>query len=535
MAFRRQDIPKTTRKGNEGEHRRLHPRFIRDRTVVPKIDLAIGYLDGMVGRKRGDLSPDVVLELFGDPKLARCVLTCLAESYRYRTPEMAEVIGEDAAGALTAWDIMTPADLRAHLYRAANAELGGFVADTDRAAFLERAAGPLGVGPDLLAELIHLDAERNAILVRIGPRPVAEDVVARYNAMLCVSVLRHAAAIELDLPGLDPSTVETVCGRSEVGFKRIANESVRLGGRRNAHGSFAGFGARVARCAVQLIALCPKTPSGRAVVYLDDRPLAFALDAKSIAPLRPKLRAVAGSDGVVRTAILVEEIAALRRKTSGATNGWTLRRHAEPIAVDGALAVPELVLTRGQTAIAVVPVPAGAGRAEALAALELVNRVRPAIALGIEPGAAEVPALAVPHAAALVDLLEQVADGLAASPTPLGTIRDELADHGWVTTPRLAEILGESSDPAPRLAPLLDDGEAALVPGFGLCRVVVLDELVDRLVSGPLDIARLRADVSAAVGEGSGVDALTLHLLGRQTLVGLPGSPTAPGGVDVAA
>src|SRR3712207_2728638 len=94
MAFRRQDIPKTTRKGEEGQPRRLYPRFAKDRTLLPKVELAIGYLDGMVGRRRGDLSPDVVLELFGDPKPARCILACLADSYRYRTPAIAEVVGD---------------------------------------------------------------------------------------------------------------------------------------------------------------------------------------------------------------------------------------------------------------------------------------------------------------------------------------------------------------------------------------------------------------------------------------------------------
>jgi hypothetical protein len=72
MAFRRQDIPRTTRKSEEGGPRRLYPRYIRDLAPLPKIELAIAYLDEMVGRRRADLSPDVILDLFGDLKLARC-------------------------------------------------------------------------------------------------------------------------------------------------------------------------------------------------------------------------------------------------------------------------------------------------------------------------------------------------------------------------------------------------------------------------------------------------------------------------------
>ncbi len=92
MAFRRQDIPKTSRKGKDGAPRRIYPRFIRDQTMLPKVGLAIDYLEGMIGRKRSELSPDVILDLFGDPKLARCMLSCLAESYCYRSLDIAEVV-----------------------------------------------------------------------------------------------------------------------------------------------------------------------------------------------------------------------------------------------------------------------------------------------------------------------------------------------------------------------------------------------------------------------------------------------------------
>ncbi|MCC6314352.1 MAG: hypothetical protein IT337_10105, partial [Thermomicrobiales bacterium] len=56
MAFRRQDIPKTTRKSGDEGLRRVYPRYAKDVALLPKIDLAIDYLDGMVGRRRGDLA-----------------------------------------------------------------------------------------------------------------------------------------------------------------------------------------------------------------------------------------------------------------------------------------------------------------------------------------------------------------------------------------------------------------------------------------------------------------------------------------------
>ncbi len=519
MAFRRQDIAKTTRKDKEGGGpRKLYPRYLRDRTVLPKVELAIGYLDGMVGRRRGDLSPDLVLDLLGDPKLARCLLACLADSYRYRTPTFAEVVGEEAASALAAWDLLTPADLRAHVYLAANQTRAGVVPPAEREAFLGEVAAPLGLTAQAVESLIHLDAERNALLERIGPRPTAEDTVARYNATLTVSVLRHASTLRLELPGLAATAVATVCDRHGVEWRRTGPESVVLRGRRNAHGTWSNHGGRLARCAAQLIALAPATPSGEATVHLGDQTLAFPVDAKAVGPIRPKLRAVASVDGVVRGAVLADEVAAFRR-AGGRLGGWTMRRALEPIAVDGALVLPEFVFVRGGIAVAAVPVPSGAERGTVLAALEVVGRARPVLALGVSGGLADVPTLPVATPPALLAALDALAEAVDPSPTPLGTLADELVGAGWVAETRVAEVLAVAApaDVPAAVAPLVAEGEVAHVPGFGLCRVAVLEDLQDRLLGGPLDVASLRAGVAARVGPGAGADALALHLLARGT------------------
>jgi len=526
MAFRRQDIPKTTRKGDDGRLRRLYPRFAKDRTQLPKIELAIGYLDGMVGRRRGDLTPDIVLELFGDPKLARCMLASLADTYRYRIPEFADVIGDAAARDLAAWNLLTPIDLRGHAYLAANDRFGGFVSDTDRPAFLDALAAPLGLEPRQVDELLHLDAERNAVLIRVGDRPWADDVLARYNALLTLSTLRHASAVELVLPGLDAATIATVCTRQEVVSRGIGPDIVCLSGRRNALGSWSGFGARVARCALQLVLLAPGTPTGRATVHLGDQSLDFVLDGPAVAALRPKRRLGAGTDGVVRAALLMDGVATLRRQAGGGgTNGWTMRRATEPLVADGALVLPEIVFTRDEATIAVAPVPPGAGRDAALTALAEINRVRPTIALGAD--LADLPCLPSTDAAALMALLDRIADRTGAGTSPLGILREEIAAAGWIPVPRLIDLLGGADDLTGRLLPLTADGDAAMVPGFGLCRVALLDDLLDRLPAGPLDVAAVRATVSVRVGDGPGADALTLHLLGRHAVVARPADRAA--------
>ena len=220
MAFRRQDIPKTTRKGKDGAPRRLYPRFIRDQSMLPKIGLAIDYLEGMIGRKRSDLSPDVILDLFGDPKVARCMLSCLAERYRYRSLEFSEVIGKEAALALAGWDLHEPADVRALVYHTANASYDGFVCAADRSRFLDEIATPMGLSGVQLDTLLTLDAEQNQQLVRVGLVPEAVDIVARYNANLLASVLRYALSIDICTPGLERTTVEAVLARCDVEARR---------------------------------------------------------------------------------------------------------------------------------------------------------------------------------------------------------------------------------------------------------------------------------------------------------------------------
>jgi hypothetical protein len=517
VAFRRQDIPKTTRKSDKGGPRRLYPRYIRDLAPLPKIELAIGYLDEMIGRRRSELSPEVILDLFGDLKLARCLLACLSESYRYRSPELADVVGDEAALALAAWDLFTPADLRAHVYATANRERNGVVADAERADFLTTIAGPLGLSGTQLGELLHLDAERNQILIRVGPRPNAADVAARYNALLTLSILRLASSVELTLPGLDSSTIDVVCSRDEVAYRKLGPETVRLHGRRGTTGGWAGFGGRLARAAVHLIAACPRMPEGQAIVHLGDEPLAFALDAKAVTPLRPKARAVAGAGGAIQAAALVESVAVHRRKGGGRTNGWTVRRTLEPLVVEGVLAMPELTLVRGEIAVALVPVPPG-GRSIALAAVERVAATGPVIALG-QTGSTVVPALPSTDVEELLELLEEVAGGHGVSRSPLAVVGVELDDSGWVLESRLVQLLGPEANLDERLTPLTGDGEAAYVPGVGLCRIGILEDLTDRFAGGELDIPALRAATAEHVGVGPHADTLTLYVLGQRPVL----------------
>ena len=78
------DLRKTTRRVvKDDDLRVVYPRFLRDRSLAPRIELATRYLEKMVGHARRELDQEVVAQLFGDHKLARCIIACLAASYRY--------------------------------------------------------------------------------------------------------------------------------------------------------------------------------------------------------------------------------------------------------------------------------------------------------------------------------------------------------------------------------------------------------------------------------------------------------------------
>jgi hypothetical protein len=511
MAFRRQDIPKTTRKPEEGGPRRIYPRFLRDRTILPKVDLAVDYLDGMVGRRRGDLSPDMLLELFGDPKLARCLLACMGEHYVYRTPEITNLIGEDAATALLKWDIGTPAELRGYLYLAANATRNGFVSDEDRQAFFAETGEVLGLSAAQVEELIHLDAERNALLIRIGPRPRAEDVVARYNVMLTLSVLRHASAIALDLPSLPIATVSAVCARHDVPVFTLESGLVRLSGRRSAVGTWSGFGARLARCAFHLLLLSPKTPSGEARVHFGDQTYRFVIDAKCTSAIRLKLRSAADVDGIAVATTLADDLT-LHRRESDDLSGWRVRRWPEPVVVDGALLLPELAFTYGHVTVGALPVPAGRDGAGTLATLKEVNQARPVIALGLAGRLNGVPSVPAYDPEDVGALLAEFAEAAGSPPSALDTVEDQLSASGWLSIDRLTTLLAGRNDVESAVAPLTAR-DAVFVPGFGLCRTSVLADIRAEMSAGPIDIAALRRLLAFRVGDMPGTDALTLYLL----------------------
>ncbi|HEV2238478.1 MAG TPA: DUF790 family protein, partial [Ktedonobacterales bacterium] len=241
------DLRKTTRRAASGG-RIVHPQFLRDRSLAPRIELATRYMETMVGRPRREWEQEVLVQLFGDHKLARCIGNALATSYRHRAPTFAETLPPAQTAALAQRDIATPGDLRLHVYRAANAAARGVIAREERAAFLTRVGAPCDLALETIERLLALDLPANALLVRIGPVPEAADVIARCNFTIAATLVANATLIRLTLrqPPRHPGDLLEYA-RSLGVRAAIGGSDLTLHGQSDAFGNWSRHGANLVR------------------------------------------------------------------------------------------------------------------------------------------------------------------------------------------------------------------------------------------------------------------------------------------------
>ncbi|HET8522222.1 MAG TPA: DUF790 family protein [Thermomicrobiales bacterium] len=504
MAFRRQDIRKMTRRPKEGGMRRLYPRFVRDRSFDESIQRAVAYLDGMVGQRRGDLAAETMVDLLGDPKFARCILACLADTFHYRTPSLAEAIGAGPAQVLERAGISSATDMRAVIYDAVNAKRQGFVTPVERHHFLAEQGQELNVSEDDLDRVLHLDAERNAVLVRSGELPDAQDIVARYNTTLAFSVLRHARTVSLELPGLSTDAIAAICEHNDTPYQQHEERLELQGGGSHHHGT------KLARCVLHLVLLCPKTPSGRAVIDLNSQRTEFLLDAKTMPFLRPRFRHAANVAEIGAVQAFIEQANAARRAGPDEAAGWTIRHALEPIVAKDVVFLPEMIFVRGQTAIPVCAAKSGRRAAEQSPLDDLLNahRVIQVDLNGVPLGDIQADTLF----ADLNRIYEE------AAPDRDSRLTRAFAHEDWLTIDQLRTIIGPSADSSSQLTRLAEEHRAEAIPGFGICRAAFLDRITRHHLRGPIDIAKLRGYVATIAGDGPPADALTLHLLSRRPL-----------------
>jgi hypothetical protein len=537
------DLRKTTRRAPSGG-RIVHPQFLRDRSLAPRIELATRYMESMLGRPRRDWEQEVLVQLFGDHKLARCVAHALATHYRHRAPTFAETVPLSVVAALARQGITTPGDLRLHVYRQANTEARGVIAREDRAAFLTHIGAPFELSLESVERLLALDVPASALLVRIGPPPEPADVIARCNFGIAATLVASASLVRLTFEQRPRSPDELLVLARSLGVRAaIAGADLTLHGQRDAFGNWSRHGANLVRLLTGLAAAGMNVKCGEAAIESPrGEDWQWRISEEAISALG--LAAAAPSSSLMALAHLPRvgkemraRLAAARH--SGDAEGWTLRRASEPLALGGSLAPAHFVATRGTQRVFVVPVPADAVERARLAAN---SSVLPLVGLAVGDGSdggvtwgVSLPAGASDDGApGQLELARALDAALRAADRAQERARwreivREAGRAGVLTERAIAERLRMSEDDVSAyLAMAAARAELAgerlrHIEGFGLCRADVLTraraaadevrQLRGAEPVGPAWTARvLGRRLREVTGTGEGIECLIAYL-----------------------
>ncbi len=468
MPFRLADIKKTVRSRGDGE-RYVHPKLLDAAGLEGQVGLALAYFHARLGRKRRDFEPELLVRFFGEPKVARGLVECLSSTYRWRTQSFADVLDPRDLVRLALRDIHNPRELRLHLFDLMNRDASGFLAGEHDAA-LAPLARRLGLSAPKLEQLFTLDAEENAVLVRVGDVPEPTLLVARYNFQVIHALIRHC--IFLEFPAISDAAGRALADACRVHGVSISEQAgaMRVDNRADAFGNFARWGRRVARALYAAASVAPTLlTSGRARVQVGGKPAWYLFDRKTLASLT-------GAAGIVHCAPALSEFADLwqRQRPAGGNGGRRLIVMPEPVVSSAGLAVPPYDVRRDEREILLWPVltQADVGAVQALVAADLpILAIRlpgcaAALPLGIATADWEAGLTAILRALDLhwgggrADAGAQALEGLLA----------ELEERGFIPEMQVSEALGCGSlDELPGRLQALDSAHGTFMPGLGLC------------------------------------------------------------------
>lgn len=468
MAFRLADVKKTVRSRMDGD-RYVHPKILDGAAVCGQIDLALGYLHSRLGRARHEVDPEVLVRCFGDPVVARGLVACLHAAYRWRTQGLADVLEPRAVSYLAAHDIRTPSDLRLYLFDAVNRDGDGYLAP-ERLAHLEPIARRLRLSTGKLDQLIALDAEENAVLVRLGDTPAAAQVLRMYNFSVVDVLIRNSRSISLQKPS--PAAVaalEAACASYGVALVRNGDE-LRLENRADAFGSYARWGGSLARVLYAAASVDGAVlASGRALVGLPGKQAWYEFERKTLLAL------TGGAKRVHRAGPLPALAAAWERHRNDAgTAGWRLIGSPEPAVCEAGLVLAPAACRREETVVLLWPVGDQGGldslvrlHAAGVALLALADPAFPCI---IPPGIPRVDL--ADGVAGLLDVVAATWGGarVSAAELALGGLLELIDAQGFIAEAQVSAALGTTS--AAELVHQLgslDPARAVFVPEVGLC------------------------------------------------------------------
>jgi hypothetical protein len=539
MSFKTADFKKTTRT-TDGQ-RLLYPYQIRDDRYTASIGYAITYYERMVGRRRAEFEAETLLEFFGDARLARGLVACLARTYAWRAQTLAEALGDETARALWRADLRTPAALRAKLYGLANGRYGGVILPSEREEALAYLCSSISdqeptndeiqtriedqttsnasegnsqsaiITPAQFDQALTLDSEDQHVLVKLGSTPEPHEIVGLYNYHSLETAICHAEQLRLRLRGSVWNIVRSAHNlarryrlRYEIsGAPRTLFDDrleLTLHGGRDALGGWTRVGRRLARALLRLLAAHPDSlTDGDALVHLRSQTTTLRLDERALAAL-----GVAAQAEQELTEPWEEDVldtfqrAWGRAFVRGRTAGWRLRRDPEPLVGSGAVVVPDFALLRGRERLALC-LTSGPVTTEALVR-DLARLGSRAQAFAIVPShAAErlracpvplatyeaQPAEAIPALAATLERKHPRTQSGAAL-TPWQQLERLVAEEGFVGEETVAALLNCPPDEAARAVRRWGGPALHVLPGLGVCAPETLSEIRQLIEEGEL-------------------------------------------------
>jgi len=454
MAFRQEDFKKTSRKGGGDAPASVYPHQLKDKKTQARLEIAIRTFDGAVGKRRRDMDAQAMTDFFGDPRLARGIVACLGQFYKYETLDFAQAVGRDAAVRLGAQGLTRPVEVRADTYAWVNENAGGFLTEAGRAEAYEQLGSRFCLSAHQWDTLLHGDAEDNQVLSRLGGVPTPADITALYNFHSLDTVLRRATTITLRglaLPAGDAADVRALAK---------------------------SLGA----------AYATRQTTGWVDAKIGARPFRLALGLDALRALgMPSKRAADGEKPMFRRrfeAGLALHKDLLKRRAKGEVNGWRIKRLPDPLVTATGVLLPDFTLSRGATTAHVLLCLPSPGTGEGLG----VGASILPFPLGRKPlDAADVLAR-VDTATSSLFALPPAAP--PAVPADVRALCDRAAREGLVRAAdarRTLHLLDES--PLIAWVRLCEDPRVRYVPGVGLCSREMVQDMAAAIAGEPTPLA----------------------------------------------
>jgi len=359
MAFRLEEFKKTTRKSSGGSvPASVYPHQIKDKKAIARLDIAIRTFDGSVGKRRQDMDAQAMTDFFGDPRLARGIVACLGQFYKYQTSDFPQMVGRNGAGRLREAGLSKPTDVRAYTYVHVNAEHHGFLTESGLALCYAELGERFCLTAHQWDTLLHLDAEGNQVLTRVGVMPTPADIVALYNFHSLDTALKRATT--LTLCGLAPTAAEATEIRAlarALGVKAsVSGDQVTLTDLEMSSLLPRHLG-RPSRCLLQLVqTYATRSTVGYADMLLGSRPFRLSLAADTLRVLGMTAGRDDEKPAFRRRFEAVHTLHKdwLKQRARSEGNGWRIKRLPDPVVTASGVLLPDFKLTRGSSLVYVL-------------------------------------------------------------------------------------------------------------------------------------------------------------------------------------